>query len=86
MAEEKKDAKVENTDMMKMSPEEMSAKMKEWMHSDKRKNKVMGNFFCAWLVNSVMAGIFGWFTWPSGNPDTGFVYAANQARRDAFAS
>lgn len=56
-------------DMSKMSPNEMSSKMKAYMHSPAMEKKMMRNFGSSWCCNTILAGIFGWFAFPSGNLD-----------------
>lgn len=52
-----------------MTPSMMSSHMDNEMQSEKGKKKTMGSVCCGIVMNAIMAGIWGWFLFPSSNLD-----------------
>jgi len=48
--------------------------MQKKMHSPEMKKKVMGTLIYGLIMNAVMAGIFGWWAFPSSNMDMQVLY------------
>lgn len=62
----------------------MSSEMKAYMHSDKMKNKVIGNLVCGIIMNGVMAGLYGWFVFPNSNLDLWKLWEVRTAEYETY--
>jgi hypothetical protein len=70
---------------MEKSPKQMGEDMAKYMNSPERKNKMMGNFICAIIMNAIAAGLYGWFAFPNSNLDTMKVWETRMAEKEAYA-
>jgi hypothetical protein len=63
---------------------QMSTDMKNYMNSEKVKNKIIPHFVFVIVLNTIMAGVYGSYLFPSSNHDTWKVWEERIIERNLY--